>query len=206
MRMSAPEGTPLIRQTDFRELTLASRQTARRRPRVGLCGRGLAVFLILGTLVFWLATQPLEGREKDAIQYGAGLIVNVPFPETEVTQAVSEVAQNGIIRGTKEYDKDEYMSGATVATSTRAFPAWDEGGKVFYKLRVHALDPRNFKNSGDVGTLAVRYVVQGQGEKNTVLRIDAVFVEDFRHTVHLSNGSVEGAEYKDVHDHLETLH
>jgi hypothetical protein len=38
------------------------------------------------------------------------------------------------------------------------------------------------------------------------LRLDAIFVEDFRHTVHLSNGSVEGAEYKDIHDHLEALH
>ena len=44
-----------------------------------------------------------------------------------------------------------------------------------------------------------------RGDKNTVLRIDAIFVEDFRHTVHPSNGSVEGAEYKDIHDHLEAL-
>jgi hypothetical protein len=47
--------------------------------------------------------------------------------------------------------------------------------------------------------------VQPQGDKNTVVRIDAIFVEDFRHTVHPSNGSVEGAEYKDIHDHLEAL-
>jgi hypothetical protein len=68
-----------------------------------------------------------------------------------------------------------------------------------------ALDPRNFKNSSDVGTLAVRYVVQAQGEKNTVLRIDARFVEDFRHIAHASNGSVESAEYKDIHDHLDAI-
>jgi len=85
------------------------------------------------------------------------------------------------------------------------FPAWTEGGKVFYKVRLHALDPRNFKDSGDVGTLAVRYVAQAQGEKNTVLRINAIFVEDFRHTAHLSNGSVESAEYKDIHDRLDAI-
>jgi hypothetical protein len=85
------------------------------------------------------------------------------------------------------------------------FPAWTESGKVFYKVRRNALDPRNFKNSGDVGTLAVRYVVQGQDEKHTVLRIDAIFVEDFRHVAHASNGSVEGAEYKDIHDHLDSI-
>jgi hypothetical protein len=201
----SPGRTRLIGQTDFQKLTPASCPTARRRPKAALHGRGLAVFLTVGTLVLWLATLPLEGRKKDGMQYGAGLIVNVPMPESEVTQAVDEVVQNGIIRGTKEYNKDEYITGATVATSARAFPAWTEGGKVFYKIRTHALDPRNFKDSGDVGTLAVRYVVQGQDEKNTALRIDAVFVEDFRHTVHASNGSVESAEYKDIHDHLESM-
>ncbi|MBZ5687034.1 MAG: SH3 domain-containing protein [Acidobacteriia bacterium] len=110
-----------------------------------------------------------------------------------------------MIRGTKEYNKDEFVSGAEVATSTPVFPAWTEGGKVFYKVRLNALDPRNFKDSGDVGTLAVRYVVQGQDEKHTVLRIDAIFVEDFRHVAHASNGSVETAEYKDIHDHLDSL-
>jgi hypothetical protein len=70
---------------------------------------------------------------------------------------------------------------------------------------MQAIDPRNFKDGGDVGTLAVRYVVQAQGEKNTILRIDALFEEDFRHTVHQSNGSVESSEYKDIHEHLEAI-
>jgi hypothetical protein len=149
--------------------------------------------------------MPLSAREKDATQYGAGLIVNIPFPESEVAQVVQEIIQNGIIRGTKEYNKDEYISGAEPATSTRVFAEWTEGGKVFYKVRLKALDPRNFKDGSDVGTLAVRYVVQPQGDKNTVLRIDARFVEDFRHVGHPSNGSVEGAEYKSIHDQLESL-
>ena len=156
-------------------------------------------------IVVCFAILPALAREKDTTQYGAGLIVNVPFPEPDVTQAVKEVIQNGIIRGSKEYERDQYITGAEVANSVRGFPAWQETGTVFYKVRTHALDPRNFKESGDVGTLAVRYVVQPQGDKNTVLRIDAIFVEDFRHTVHPSNGSVEGAEYKDIHDHLEAL-
>lgn len=165
--------------------------------------------LILASLFsLCLAALPLQlrAREKDTTQYGAGLIVNVPYPAADVTQAVQEVIQNGIIRGSKEYERDQYVTGAEVATSVRGFPDWQESGTVFYKVRTHALDPRNFKESGDVGTLAVRYVVQSQGDQNTVLHIDAIFVEDFRHTVHPSNGSVEGAEYKDIHDHLETLH
>ncbi|MGD1215803.1 MAG: hypothetical protein ABR861_12535 [Terriglobales bacterium] len=162
--------------------------------------RVAAAFLLLTA-----AAIPSHGREKDVLQYGAGLIVNVPLPEPEVAQVVEDVAQNTIIRGSKEYNKDEYIAGAVAATSTPVFPAWTEGGKVFYKVRKQALDPRNFKNSGDVGTLAVRYVVQPQGDKNTVLRIDALFVEDFRHSVHQSNGSVESSEYKDIHDRLEAV-
>jgi hypothetical protein len=157
-------------------------------------------------LIVWSARAPLvNAREKDTAQYGEGLLVNLPFPEGEVTQAVEDVVQNGIIRGSKEYNKDEYITGAKAVTTSRAFPAWTDGGKVFYKVRTNALDPRNFKNGGDVGTLTVRYVVQAQGDANTVLRIDAVFVEDFRKTVHASNGTVESSEYKDIHDHLEAM-
>jgi hypothetical protein len=157
------------------------------------------------SLLVAISALQLHAREKDALQYGEGLIVNVPSPVAEVTQAVEEVVGNGLIRGTKEYNKDEYVNGAEVVSSTPAFPAWNEGGKVYYKIRKQALDPRNFKGGGDVGTLAVRYVVQAQGEANTVLRIDAVFVEEFRHISHPSNGSVESSEYKDVQDHLAAL-
>ncbi len=165
---------------------------------------GWKVGLIL-ILVLALGALPVPAREKDATQYGMGLVVNLPFPEKEVIQVVQDVIQNGLIRGTKEYNKDEYLTGATAASSTRVFPEWTEGGEVFYKVRLKALDPRNFKDSSDVGTLAVRYVVQAQGDKNTVLRIDARFVEDFRHIAHASNGSVESAEYKDIHDHLDAI-
>jgi polyhydroxyalkanoate synthesis regulator phasin len=37
------------------------------------------------------------------------------------------------------------------------------------------------------------------------LRVDALFEEDFRHTVHQSNGSVESSEYKDIQEHLEAI-
>jgi hypothetical protein len=156
-------------------------------------------------LLFLSTARPLHSREKDASQYGMGLIVNIPMPEAEVKQVVEEVATNGIIRGTKEYNKDEYVTGANAEASSSVFPRWTEGGTAFYKVRAHALDPRNFKDGGDVGTLAVRYVVQSQGDNNTVLRIDALFVEDFRHTVHSSNGSVETSEYKDIQDHLNAV-
>lgn len=154
----------------------------------------------------FLADAPrLHAREKDGIQYGAGLIINVPFPEDQVLQVVRDVVRNGIIRGTKEYNKDQYVSGAVSVSSTHLFPKWEEGGQVFYKEREHALDPRNFKDSSDAGTLIVRYVVQPQGDKHSVLQINALFVEEFRHSVHQSNGSVESAEYKDIHDRLDQI-
>jgi polyhydroxyalkanoate synthesis regulator phasin len=168
---------------------------------------GPAIYLKVVAVFFLLiaAAIPAHGREKDVLQYGAGLIVNIPRPEPEVAQVVEDVSQNTIIRGTKEYNKDEYIMGAVAAESTPVFPAWTEGGKVFYKVKIHALDPRNFKDSGDLGTLAVRYVVMVQGFENTVLRIDAVFVEDFRHSVHQSNGSVESSEYKDIQERIDAI-
>jgi hypothetical protein len=175
--------------------------TGRDRP---LCRLSSSAAVML-CLLLVAATLPLAAREKEKVSYGEGLIVNVPLPASEVEQVVAEITQNGIIRGTKEYNKDEFVAGAEPASSCHAFPAFTESGKVFYKIREHALDPRNFKDSGDVGTLAVRYVVQPQGDKNTVMRIDAVFEEDFRHTVHPSNGSVESNEYKDIQEHLDAI-
>lgn len=146
----------------------------------------------------------LEARGKKELHYGEGLTVNVSASEADVVKAVQEVIQNGIIRGTKEYAKDEFVGGAAPVSESPVFPAWTEGGKVFYKVRLHAIDPRNFKDSNDVGTLAVRYVVLGQDATHTVLRIDAIFVEDFRHQAHASNGSVESAEFKDINEHVES--
>ena len=83
--------------------------------------RVAAAFLLLTAAVL-----PAHGREKDVLQYGEGLIVNVPLPEPEVAQVVGDVAQNTLIRGTKEYNKDEYIAGAVAATSTPVFPAWTE--------------------------------------------------------------------------------
>ncbi len=82
-------------------------------------------------LLLSIVAVAAPSKEKDATQYGMGLIVNIPFPESEVTQVVRDVIQNGLIRGTKEYNKDEYITGATAATSTHVFPEWTEGGKCF---------------------------------------------------------------------------
>jgi len=170
--------------------------------------RRLSCRLAIFGLVLTVGLSP--GRlnandKKDALQYGEGFIVNVPYAEADVLKALDDVVQNGKIRGTKEYNKDEFVDNATMVESSTLFPAWTDGGKVYYKERLHALDPRNFKDSNDVGTLAVRYVVMRQDDKHTVVRIDAIFVEEFRHKAHASDGSVENAEYKEIHDRLEAM-
>jgi hypothetical protein len=163
--------------------------------------------LVFGLVLTCVLADPLpsEGRKKDGIAWGEGLIVNIPLPAPEVAQVVGDIAANGIIRGTKEYNRDEFVTGAKAADSSKVFGEWKQGGEVFYKVREEALDPRNFKDSGDLGTLAVRYVVKPQGAKNAILRIDALFQEEIRRTVHESNGSVESAEYRDIQDHLDFI-
>jgi hypothetical protein len=163
---------------------------------------GGSVFLVL--LLFAVAL-PAAGREKNKAAYGEGLTVSVPLPESEVEPIVEDVVQNGVIRGTKEYNKDEFVAGAVAASSSSVFPPWKEGGKVFYKVREHAIDPRNFRDSSNSGTLVVRYVLKDQGGKNTILRIDALYQEDFRKVVHQSNGSVETAEYKDIQERVGAI-
>jgi hypothetical protein len=158
------------------------------------------------TLVLSASQRLAAGEKSPQESYGGGLSVSVPVGEKELLQAVEDVAADGIIQGSKEYNKDEYIAGAEVANSTPAFPNWTGAGQVFYKVRKNALDPRNFKDSGDSGTLAVRYVVQSVDDKSTILKIDAIFVDDFHHRPHLSNGSVEAAEYAAIQDHLASMH
>jgi hypothetical protein len=157
-------------------------------------------------LTLCLTFLPLHARDKNSAEsFGTGLTVTVPVSEPELLQAVQDVVTDGIIQGSKEYNKDEYISDAEAADSDSSFPKWTGPGRVFYKVRHNALDPRNFKDSGDSGTVAVRYVLHPVDEKSAILKIDAVFVDDFHHRVHPSNGSVESAEYAAIQDHLATM-
>lgn len=131
--------------------------------------------------------------------------VEVPAPESEVLQAVYEVVNNGVIEGSKEYNKDKFIDKASPADSSPLFPEWKDAGKAFYKVRLKVLAPVNFKESNDEGTLAIRYVVQGEDATKTLLKIQALFAEDFRHAVHASNGSVESGEYQAIQDHIDAI-
>lgn len=158
-------------------------------------------------LLFVASLLPLYGRERKTKNedYGLGFSTEIEAPESEVLQAVDDVISDGIIQGSKEYAKDKYIDKASAEASSSLFPEWNGPGKAFYKVRTQVLAPINFKESTDEGTLAVRYIVQSKDAKHTILKIDAVFVEEFRRIAHPSNGSVESAEFRDVQDHVDAL-
>ncbi len=171
--------------------------------------RNQLVIALLSTLLLVSAVHPLHGREhKRKIKtedYGLGFSTEIVSPESEVLLAVEAIVNDGIIQGSKEYNKDKYIENASSASSSPLFPEWKEPGKVYYKVRTSVLAPLNFRDSKDEGTLAVRYVVQSKDASKSILRIDAVFVEDFHRTVHTSDGSVENAECQDIRDHIEAV-
>jgi hypothetical protein len=151
----------------------------------------------------------LQGREHKrkvaAGEYGLGFSTEVAAPESEVLQAVEDVVNDGIIQGSKEFNKDKYIESASPATSSSLFPEWKGPGHVYYKVRARVLAPLNFKESRDEGTLAVRYVVESKSDSKTIVRVDAVFMEDFLRTVHPSDGSVENAECQDIQDRVDAV-
>jgi hypothetical protein len=176
-----------------------------RNERRSAAGRRLAwAFLLVFSLASSIAPLSGRGRRKHE-DFGLGFSTEVSAPENEVLQAVESVVDNGIIQGSFEYNKDKYIEKANAVASSSLFAEWKEPGTVFYKVRTEVLAPANFEETRDEGTLAVRYVVQSRDPNRTILRIDAVFVEDFRRTVHASDGSVESAEYKDIQDHVDAL-
>ncbi len=187
----------------FPEAAAPGRPTSNPFPR-----RRLTIVVLLSA-VWWLSLVPFlhaeHKRKPKAEDYGLGFSTEIAAPERDVVQAVEDVVNDGIIQGSKEFNKDKYIESATPATSSSLFPEWKGPGQIYYKVRTQVLAPLDFKDSQDEGTLAVRYVVQGKDDSKTILHIDAVFVEDFLHTVHASDGSVENAECQDIQDRVDAV-
>jgi hypothetical protein len=134
-----------------------------------------------------------------------GFAAELAAPESAVLQALNEVLDDHIIHGTHVFDREPTLTGAETATSSPLFAPWEGKGKVFYKVRKEVIAPRHFKESTDLGTIAVRYVVTGLTPQRTRMRIDAVFVESGHRTIHASDGTVESSEYKEIQEHLQAL-
>ncbi len=125
-------------------------------------------------------------------------------PQADVQKAVEEVTQDQIIHGTYSYDKERILYGAHGASSAHVFGTWPGLGRAYYKVAEKVLSPRYFKNTGDIGTISVRYVVQEISPSATLLQIDAVFV-DARNSRHSSEGNVESGEFAAIQTHLTNI-
>ncbi len=146
-------------------------------------------------------SAPLPKTKDDAEQ---GLLVQFDAPEADVLKAVQEVTQDQIIHGTYSYEKERILYGAHSAGSTRVFGVWPGPGKAFYKVASRVLSPRYFKDSEDIGTITVRYVVKEAAPGAATVQIDAVFV-DARNVRHSSTGNVESGEYAAIQAHLKNI-
>jgi hypothetical protein len=162
-----------------------------------VCRVTVCVFLFAGTCFGGSA-----GREQ---LHSPGFAAEFTAPLDDVLQALKEVLEDQIIHGTQVFDKEPTLTGAVAVTSTPLFERWQGPGQVFYKLRKDAIAPRHFLESGDQGTIAIRYVVTSVGQERTRIRIDAVYVENTHHRVHPSDGTVESSEYKVIEEHVQAI-
>jgi len=153
--------------------------------------------------VFLLLSGLCYSRTRETAAPSFTIDVDQPF--SRVVAVVEDIARSSIIKGTFEYSGDDQLTGAQFEENSRLFRAWPAAGKVFYKVRNKTLAPKHFINSNDVGTVAVRYVVQDNGARSTRLVIDAVFVENGGHHGHPSDGYVETCEFAEIGKRLKEL-
>jgi len=157
----------------------------------------LAIFLIVMTSA--LCTVASGQKKSDST-----LLIELPAPEGEVLQAVRTIAEDGIIHGTQVFAREPILDGAAPALEVPYFGKWQGGGHAFYKVRTQAISPQHFKASADMGTISVRYVVEGLSAMNTKLQIDAVFVESGGRACQ-SDGSVETSEFREIQDKIRAI-
>ena len=123
----------------------------------------------------------------------------------EVRQAVQFVVHYQVIHGTLIFDKEPILNGAEAVGSTPLFEPWQGPGDVYFKIRKNAIAPRHFLDSGDQGTIAVRFVLIPIDANRTRVKIDAIYQETAHRVFHPSDGTVEKSEMKEIKDQLETL-
>lgn len=154
-------------------------------------------------LCIFLAGEERLATAKDRDLPSPGYVTEFAAPLADVLQALQEILHDGIIHGTYVFDREKTLTGAMVVDSTPLFDSWKDPGQVFYKIRKDAIAPRHFLESGDQGTIAVRYVITSVSPERTRIRIDAVYVENTHRRVHASDGTVEASEFKAIQENLQ---
>jgi len=166
----------------------------------GFFSHGAAVWFAI-LLIF----SPSVVFAKAHIHYGDGFSADVDDPYAMVLKVVEAASEDGIVRGTSEYKGTAELYGAGAAKTSDAIKKPAPPGTVIYKVRTETIAPEHFENSNDQGIVVIRYVVQALGPKSTRITIDSVFVENSHHHTHLSDGTVENAEFLAISDNLKSL-
>jgi len=131
-----------------------------------------------------------------------GFAIDLKASEADVMKAVELVTQDTVLHGSQVYSREDELTEAEAATGSIYYGAWTGPGHAFYKERKQALSPTHFKNSTDIGTISVRYIVLGVAPNRTHLQIDAVFIEDASRRVHTSDTTVETSEFAEIQSHI----
>lgn len=152
----------------------------------------------VSTTVSLLASPPKELSTP-------GLVREFLAPISDVRQAVLSVQRDHIIHGTLVFDKEPTLTGAEAIDATPLFDPWQGPGEVYYKIRAEAIAPRHFLDSADQGTIGVRYAIIPVTEDRTRVKVDSVYIESARKTIHPSDGSVEKSEMNEIKDALDSL-
>jgi hypothetical protein len=162
----------------------------------------LIVVTALAIVLFLPSANYGQARDKKSSDIPEGFEIYLKAPEATVIKAVQLVIENDTIQGTWVYDQDKSITGAVPETSSAYYGEYKGEGHVYYKVLHDALAPRHFKDAADIGTLTVRYVVQGVEPNKTRVQIDAAFVEDGNKKVHASDTTVETSEFADIQSHI----
>jgi hypothetical protein len=148
----------------------------------------------------------IRGRsDQEKVPTAAGMGFELNASEADVVPIVDGVAADPIVRGTYVYERQKILIGAKPASSSSYFGAWTGPGHVFYKVLTGALAPRHFKDSADLGTITVRYIVQARSDSRVHLWIFAVFVTEGSRKAAPSDGTVESSEFKEIQDRLQQI-
>src|SRR5581483_490019 len=163
--------------------------------------------LSIRSTLLWLAilSTPSHTWAKAHVHYGDGFSADVDDPYSMVVKVVEATTEDGIVRGTSEYKGTAELYGAGSAKNSDAIKKPAPPGTVIYKVRTETIAPEHFENTNDQGIVVIRYVVQALGPKSTRITIDSVFVENSHHHTHLSDGTVENAEFLAISDNLKSL-
>jgi hypothetical protein len=161
-------------------------------------------FLRLAAISILMMLLPVAGIPKETLTT-PGLVREFFGSLDEVRQAVQFVVHDQVIHGTLIFDKEPTLTGAEAVNSTPLFDPWQGPGDVYFKIRKNAIAPRHFLESGDQGTIAVRFVLIPVDANRTRVKIDAIYQETAHRVFHPSDGTVEKSEMKEIKDQLETL-